>query len=325
MNGGFQAAGLLFAAAGLAPSKDVTWTAAQQPGAPYPNPVQPNAALDFVLAVLSTGPLWIGDSPRFTNFSLLARCCDAAGTILRGSAPLTAIDRTFVPELPQRAIVGFLPPVNPDAECRPPLRSCSPKAYQTHAAISGSGGLWRYLVTIGLGPGLRLLPSRDLHPPAVVDGDVLIREFRWSRCHVGTTIQPGCAVVVPANQPLPELSSGPTLLDGSGSVAWRLWALYPRVVAAHSTDRAASAGAGWFFLGELDKVTSVSAQRFASVTAHSNETHSCVSWQMHIGMRESITVAAVAPSAVYHEATVVSEQCWSPALCTLCEPLRRQD
>ena len=68
---------LLFWAVGLQPSKDLTWTTPHQPGGACDHD-NPNVELDVVLAVLSCGPVGIGDGIDLTNVSLAKMTADSA-------------------------------------------------------------------------------------------------------------------------------------------------------------------------------------------------------------------------------------------------------
>ena len=81
--------GLIFWAAGVPPSKDITWTTAREPTCPKPTRchAHPSFEMDVALAVLTTGPVGLGDGPGMTNASLAARTCRADGTLLKPSKP----------------------------------------------------------------------------------------------------------------------------------------------------------------------------------------------------------------------------------------------
>ena len=125
----------------------------------------PNVELDVVLAVLSGGPVGIGDGINLTNVSLAKMTADRAGRILRASKPLTALDSTFVPPptngkaLPgestsQNGRIGFLPPMDGARGCDVPAvagapfpAQCAPAAEQTHTSIPLAAS---YVAKLGL-------------------------------------------------------------------------------------------------------------------------------------------------------------------------------
>jgi len=53
------------------------------------------AVLHNMLALFSTGPMGFSDAPGETDAALLARSCDANGTLLQPSRPITSVDSTF--------------------------------------------------------------------------------------------------------------------------------------------------------------------------------------------------------------------------------------
>ncbi|XP_076448120.1 uncharacterized protein LOC143284887 [Babylonia areolata] len=76
---------------GLAPFKDNFWSSTHQPGNRYKGK-EPNPELQLTAAVLSAGPVAPSDGIGFTNVTLLMRCCNAEGLILKPSKPATMID-----------------------------------------------------------------------------------------------------------------------------------------------------------------------------------------------------------------------------------------
>jgi len=83
---------------GLIPFKDVLWSTTYQPGNPkYSNETyESNPEMQLIVAVLSTGPVGIGDQIGKTNISLVKRCCMTDGKILKPDKPATPIDRWFL-------------------------------------------------------------------------------------------------------------------------------------------------------------------------------------------------------------------------------------
>jgi len=93
---------LLLQALDLAPSFDVIWSTAQQPGSKYNctlgpqhSCTRPNIELEAAVSALSSGPVSFGDGPGFADRSLILKTCTKAGTLLHLSRPATPIDRTF--------------------------------------------------------------------------------------------------------------------------------------------------------------------------------------------------------------------------------------
>ncbi|XP_071096650.1 uncharacterized protein [Haliotis cracherodii] len=79
-------------ALGIAPSKDNFWTTGVQPGSKYGNKTEPCTSLNALVATLSTGPVGISDMVGGTNKTLVMKCVNADGLILKPSRPVTAID-----------------------------------------------------------------------------------------------------------------------------------------------------------------------------------------------------------------------------------------
>eukprot|EP00038_Savillea_parva_P010740 m.192438 g.192438 ORF g.192438 m.192438 type:complete len:897 (-) comp18641_c0_seq1:102-2792(-) len=346
---------LLFDAVGVVPSKDVLQTTASQPGM---IPVcgsahaQPNVELDLVLAVLSTGPVGLGDGLGETNVSLAMRCCRADGVILKPSTPLAAVDSMFVPTADSNNHVGFLPMGSvSDGDCTA-QRPCSPALHQTHANVSllpsyatavgltSNALIYRHLVSINLGsfepPVTDLWPAVSRVPASP---SYFWREWRWDHdCETaGPASQGRCGTWLVHPSPntstdgttarLPDVSSGSHRLAPNGSIAWRLFAMFPtlpllqptRHATARPVDttRASSMVRGWTLLGELDKVVPVSSLRFSLVHV---DAMGCVGFWLACGVEETVLVTAIAPNGTFVRLRVVNATCGrvGQAPCRMC-------
>ncbi|KAL5016032.1 hypothetical protein ScPMuIL_005621 [Solemya velum] len=82
-------------ALGLAPYKDTFWTTQTETGNKYGKD-EPYPALEAVVATLSTGPVGPSDKIASTNVTLLMRCCNQDGLILKPSRPAVAIDKQIL-------------------------------------------------------------------------------------------------------------------------------------------------------------------------------------------------------------------------------------
>ncbi|KAL5016026.1 hypothetical protein ScPMuIL_005615 [Solemya velum] len=82
-------------ALGLAPYKDTFWTTQTETGNKYGKD-EPFPALEAVVATLSTGPVGPSDKISSTNVTLLMRCCNQDGLILKPSRPAVAIDKQIM-------------------------------------------------------------------------------------------------------------------------------------------------------------------------------------------------------------------------------------
>ena len=282
------AAGLLFWAVGLPPSKDLTWTSPQQPDAPKSALGHPNVELDTALAVLSTGPVGFGDGPGLTNVSLVNRTCRSDGVILKPSKTVTAIDSTFVPSYTSpKPYLGFLP-LTADGDCTA-KRPCSPSVYQTHSDVSGH--IWHQLIAMHLGP---FRPTASDFYPALGSRPFVVRESRWTSCsNHSLAYAAGCVLKADLGSlgPLPDISTGAHRLDSNGAVAWKLFTLSPMLAN------------GWVLLGELDKFVPVSPMRFSAVSTHG----ACLSFTAFVAEGEAIHVDAISPSGRYRTQTLQAQ------------------
>ena len=83
-------------AMGIAPFKDVLWSATVQPGSPYSfNATELLPDRQISIATLSTGPVAFGDGINFTNVQRLMRCCRSDGLILKPDRPITTINEVI--------------------------------------------------------------------------------------------------------------------------------------------------------------------------------------------------------------------------------------
>ena len=82
------------ASVGVRPHLDVLWSTSSQLGNPY-NVERLDVEHDFLVAVLSTGPVGIGDLVNRTNATLLRQCARSDGVILKPSSAAIRIDRFY--------------------------------------------------------------------------------------------------------------------------------------------------------------------------------------------------------------------------------------
>lgn len=319
---------LLFNAVGLVPSKDVLQTTAHQPGM---IPVcgsrhdQPNVELDMVLAVLSGGPVGIGDGVGNTNFTLATHCCRKDGVILKPATPLAAMDSLFVPDATVNNHVGFLPKANDsDGDCEAD-RPCSPAAHQTYSVVSvlpsyaeevgiANEIVYPIVVSINLGP-VRF-PVSDLYPHhAVQNGIYYWREMRWSR-NCSSALDRRCGFWVENSTNLPDVSSGTRRLSLDGSISWRMFTLSPMLKLPNDVDR--NTLMGWTLLGELSKVVAVSAFRFSNLHI---DAYGCLRFALQGSPDETVQVTAIAPDGTFMLRNFVGTHCLSGASsCQICAP-----
>ena len=309
---------LLFWAVGLQPSKDLTWTTPHQPGGACDHD-NPNVELDVVLAVLSCGPVGIGDGIDLTNVTLAKMTADSDGRILPPSKPLTALDSSFVPPATpapatNQPLVGFLPLMPGASGCPSPggasfPAQCTPAAEQTHTSIplqpdyaarlfdmqasaDGAVASWRILLSLHLGD---FTPTAsDLLPLPGLSALGAYRELRWRRCVNGS------AAFGSGLEPL-EHTALPNIQSGKGSpsepkVPWRMMTLYPNLPVDGSQNTTA-----WVLLGEADKIVGVSPVRFRSVGVVRADGGSCLCFELSAAPTETVTVGAVTPGGTFVE------------------------
>ncbi len=78
---GFQ--NLVVWVAGLVPWKDSFWTSSYEPGCLYAYCNEPNPQLQVIVAVLTAGPISLGDAIGYANRTLVMQTCRDDGTILK--------------------------------------------------------------------------------------------------------------------------------------------------------------------------------------------------------------------------------------------------
>lgn len=229
----------LFNALKMKPSKDVFWsTGPKQPGSDggVGDDYHPNPLLHVITAVLSTGPVGIGDGPSYTDATLVNRCCDASGTVLAPSLAPAAIDATYALD---------------------PTERLSGTIWSSSSNIStGSNSdtlQWQLLVAnvtngYSFGPA-ELVPK----PPVMYLHDLWYREAEVtagsqaaSDCADGATS--GC--IAPANSKV-ELRTGQ--IHANGTVPSRLLHFMPVL------------GNRWVLVGETSKIVGVSPRRMYDV------------------------------------------------------------
>ena len=221
----------------------------QQKGANSPKNPGSNPELNTIAAILSTGPVGISDKVGYTNSTLIMRTCDANGTLLQPSKPLTPSDRMFT----EIGDAGDCP------GCRGglPQDGSSAQLWSTYSEV-GETTVW-FTVGVGIGADCTScadiplpLSTVDLYPPPAEgwSGLTLIHRHWHSACKDGAdAVASGCIATA-----APDLRST-NRSAGTNDLPFDL-----------ITSQAAGSGK-WVLLGELDKYTTVSSQRFSSISA----------------------------------------------------------
>ena len=230
---------LLLWSIGLAPSKDIVATTIHQPGGGIKRDNY-NVEMDYVLAILSGGPVGLGDGIKMTNVSLTRAGIRKDGTILKASKPLTAVDSTFVPSSKPSGFIGFLP-LTTDGDCTS-SSPCSPSLGQTHASIpltqsylealniiSEKYATWHSLLSMHLGSFSP--PTNDLFPAVSKEFPISsYREWRWQKCVVNSKPTKECLIWQSVlTSGMPDVSSGERRADSTGADAWRLFHFFPNL------------------------------------------------------------------------------------------------
>ena len=226
------------------PFFDNVWTEAVEPAEPYgPGVYRHNVELQFILSVLTAGPVGIADEVGRTNGTRTLQSCSANGTLLQTDKPATPIDDMF----------SFAPPSKPAG---------MGEVWQTHTRVGSM--LWRYIVAIDVNE-LYLLQQHQLWPRGEsVEGSMVVGWHARYRCAASTSGRKNGVN-----------SSVTTLPDGCGewwgdSSAFKV-ATGPMAGLEHGYDMLLVApvvrnadGYGIVLLGEPSKIVSVSGSRFLS-------------------------------------------------------------
>lgn len=283
---------------GIRPFLDNIWTTAVQPGNVY-NMDRPNTELEAGIAVLSVGPVWLGDKPGLTNASLANMTCRADGLLLSPSRPLTPVDAMFAlgPSqggiAPQDAAEGaevwlshsdvpVSSAANVQAVPSGPLKQWMP----VNADLSPADVYRSYTVLgVDLDHAYFLPPSQLWPVPA--SGTSFLASAHSQKCSVG---QPAtdCGVVTFGDM------SPLRMRTGLGNVTWGqhgfdYWTLSPTLPN------------GFTMLGEVAKFARFSPKRFTAITS----TSTGINMQIEGAPGEEVRVQCVDATGVVGEVSMV--------------------
>jgi hypothetical protein len=87
---------MLLAALDVAPFFDNVWTMPSQPGSSWYPAAETYTEMQWVLSVLTAGPVGIGDIVGNTNASLVMTACSSDGTLLKPSVPSIYIEAVYL-------------------------------------------------------------------------------------------------------------------------------------------------------------------------------------------------------------------------------------
>jgi hypothetical protein len=300
---------LFFWPVGVRPFMDNIWTTAVQPGNFY-NMDRPNTELETGIAVLSAGPVWLGDKPGLTNASLANMTCRADGLLLSPSRPLTPIDAMFA--LNQSR--GGIAPADADAGAEvwachsdSPLSRASvlPDRAEAHSPFKkwqgttdapDSGGSAAHRSYTVLGVDLEHafnLSVTQLWPPPSDTSQEFLASRHSRHCSANQAVA-DCGVGIIGGPDATELR----MQTGRGNTTWgqhgfEYWTVTPVL------------SNGYALLGEVAKFARLSPKRFASISVG---TSGGIQVQL-LGMpAEAVRVQCVAPSGVVGEVVIVVQE-----------------
>lgn len=187
-----------------------------------------------MLALFSTGPIGFSDAPGWTNATLLARTCNANGTLLQPSRPVTSVDSTF--------------DVTPGA---------APRGYVlgTHSSIDGTTAAAHYVLSHQLASDFSLR-ALDLWPPITPGARYAAVSWHVLQRCANESAAASCGVALLTAPPLPagQLLVLPRYAPGTDPFAPSLTVVVPRCPAS-----------GAALLGEAAKFATVSSQRVTAL------------------------------------------------------------
>ncbi len=178
-----------------------------------------------MLTVLSTGPVGFSDAPGETDAVLIGRTCDKAGNLLQPSKPLTACDSTH--DEPGAAPAGF--------------------ALSTYTAIGGAP--WLHLLLTHQLEKPFAVRALDLYPALAPGATDAVGTWDSLRAGAGAGACGVTTLVAPAD-PHATLLTLPPVAKGADP-------FYPTL-----TLFAPLCASGVALFGEVDKITTISIQRF---------------------------------------------------------------
>jgi hypothetical protein len=255
-------AAVFMAALYIRPMMDVLWSTSVQPGDPYsaapdaPS-VRLNVQRDFALAVLSTGPVGIGDRINGTDVGVLISALRADSIVLKPAHPLLRLERYFAGDTSQLWAAVSVPARASSAALDRRANSLARLAPLGAAAERSSAQWWYSLLATNVAGGS--VAPRDLFPPA--GGGAFLASaspLSWPNpapapCTNGSLASACFALVDDAHPLAIDTGAAPDTQCAAApnnSLAFSLLQLAPVLPS------------GWVLLGELSKVVTLSPQRF---------------------------------------------------------------
>jgi hypothetical protein len=252
---------LLLAAIGKVASKDGINTGA---GPNHEGKTEANPLLHTLTAVLTRGPVSVGDAVGMTNWAVLKPCCSSSGDILAPSAALRPIDATYQPGSVANGLVAS-----------PKGFGAGQVVWTAHSRVGSSAAAWTVLA-VALPEQYSLKPD-ELWPPPNSTGASL-HAFTWGNA--------GCAADKPASGCLHAVAEDqPLLLDTPKKEQGKL-PLQHSVVVPELAD-------GWVVLGEMAKYVTLSPARFTGITVAAAQ----LTMEVRGAVGEVVTVLLRKPAA----------------------------
>jgi hypothetical protein len=185
-----------------------------------------NPLLHTLTAVLSRGPVSIGDRPGRTDFKILRPCCSSSGAILSPSHALVPIDATYQPGTTVNKHV----------------------VWTSHSRVNDS--VWYSVLAVSLETKYGLRPAELWPPPAKNEAPLWSFEWAGSGCAGGKPAS-GCLTALTDDSPL-------MLFTPSNKP--------PGVHPMQYSVVVRSLAGGWVLLGEVSKYVSISPARFTLIS-----------------------------------------------------------
>ena len=229
---------LLLAALGKVASKDGINTGG---GPNHEGVTETNPVLHTLTAVLSRGPVSVGDAVGKTDFAVLAPCCSSDGTILSPSGALIPIDATYTPGSPVNGL-----------EASSPTNGVGQVVWTAHSAVS-NGAVYYVVLAVALPSRYSLRPSELWPPPA---GNESLWTYRWnaSECSPGKAVAE-CLTAMAEDAPLSLTAAADREAPLDRQMQYTV--VVPELAG------------GWIVLGEMGKYVPVSPARFTEVSVAS--------------------------------------------------------
>ena len=258
-------ASVFMSALHIRPMMDVLWSTPVQPGDPYSASLSSpslrlNIQRDFICAVLSTGPVGIGDMLNGTDTRILALALRADSVVLKPAHPLLRLERYYANDAAQLWAAASVPARSASAMLDRRANSFA-RLSPLGATPERSSALWWYsLLATSIAPGASVVAPQDLFPPPPA-GSTFLASYALSwptppspACANGS-IASSCFTLVDDAHPL-AVDTGGAPPDSqcsaapNNTLAFRLFQLAPVLPS------------GWVLLGELRKISPLSPQRF---------------------------------------------------------------